>query len=84
MSELDEIAGRLEAVEQIDWSEIEHFHEEEFYGDWIRIGPIMIQTTDSPDLADQADRAESEAVAEFVQHAVADMRLLLDRLRERL
>ncbi|WP_326828975.1 hypothetical protein OIE13_28930 [Streptosporangium sp. NBC_01810] len=74
----DDIRRRLAAVEGIDWSQLEREHDAEYCTDWIRIGPVMIPTTFHPGPDDLADVAQTTAVAEFVQHAVADIRRLLD------
>ncbi|MEO3860870.1 hypothetical protein [Acrocarpospora sp. B8E8] len=82
MSTLDEIARRLEAVEGIDWSETAEEHAAEYYGDWLKVGPAWVLTDLTPSSpVDVADAAEGRAVAEFLQHAVADMRALLDAAR---
>jgi hypothetical protein len=84
--ELDEIARRLQAVEGLDWSETKKLFEEELYGDFHRVGPVLVQTDfhavgDKVSEADKTYAAEQSAVAEFLQHAVADMRVLLDAAR---
>ncbi|GAA0969741.1 hypothetical protein GCM10009555_017420 [Acrocarpospora macrocephala] len=74
-----QIARRLAAVERIDWSETKKLFEEEKYGDFYRVGPVLVPTDFHP-VADVDVRgaAEQAAVAEFLQHAVADMRALLN------
>lgn len=84
----DDIARRLQAVEGLDWSKVRKLFEEEKYGDFYRVGPVLVPT----DFHTEGDRvpaeykafaAEGAAVAEFLQHAVADMRRLLNELEGR-
>lgn len=82
--EFDEISRRLEAVESLDWSETTKLFEEELYGDFYRVGPALVPTDfhtvgDKVPETDKAYAAEQAAVAEFLKHAVADMRALLQR-----
>ncbi|MDX3110140.1 hypothetical protein [Nonomuraea angiospora] len=79
----DDIRQRLAALEGIDWSTVERQYDAEYYTDWLRVGPVMLPTTFSPSPEDQADAAQAEAVAVFLQHAVADMRQLLEELERR-
>ncbi|MCK2214276.1 hypothetical protein MF672_010805 [Actinomadura sp. ATCC 31491] len=84
--ELDEIARRLQAVEGLDWSDIGKLFEEEKYGDFYRVGPVLVPTDfdtegDKVHPEDREYAAEQAAVAEFLQHVVADMRALLDAVR---
>lgn len=86
MSDMDAIARRLEAVERLDWAEVRKLFEEEKYGDFWRVGPVLIPTDfytagDSVPAEEKQYAAEAAAVAEFLQHAVADMRQLLNRMR---
>lgn len=86
MSELEEIARRLEAVEGLDWTDIKKLFEEEQYGDFYRIGPVLVPTDfhtvgDKVPDVDKAYAAEQAAVAEFLQHVVADMRRLLNQAK---
>ncbi len=82
MSSRDEIARRLEAVEGLDWSETRKLFEEELYGDFWRVGPVLVPTDfytagDKVPEEDKQYAADSAAVAEFLRHVVADMRALL-------
>ncbi|MGI5293168.1 hypothetical protein ACQEVF_59020 [Nonomuraea polychroma] len=98
MNELDDIARRLDAVAGIDWT-VTRQDREEYYGDWIHVGPIMMTATDPdekpwrryPNSWPQqrrreyqerisAERAEQDAVIEFVQHAAADIAYLLTQI----
>jgi hypothetical protein len=74
----DDIRRRLAAVEGIDWTKVKRGHDEEYYSDWLYVGPVMMLTTFSPGPEDLADVAKVEAVAEFLQHAASDIRRLLD------
>lgn len=74
----EDIRARLAAVEGLDWSKVEREYDAEYFTDWIHVGPVQIMTTFSPGPADVADVERTEAVAAFLQHAVADIRRLLN------
>lgn len=71
------IRRRLAAVEDIDWSRVERGYDEEHYGDWLHIGPVHLMTSFSPGQEDLADVVQTQAVAEFLEHAARDIRVLL-------
>ncbi|MFG3439912.1 hypothetical protein ACGF0J_21915 [Nonomuraea sp. NPDC047897] len=73
----DDIRHRLAAVDHIDWSTAEREHEREYFGDWLRFGPVLVPVGD-PD--DEAEAMEVRVVATFLQHAAADLRRLLTDL----
>ncbi len=84
----DDIRRRLAAVEGIDWSEAKKLFEEERYGDWYEVGTVLVPTDfhtvgDKVPAQDKADAAQQAAVAEFLQHAAADIRRLLAELEGR-
>ncbi|RBQ21576.1 hypothetical protein DP939_02370 [Spongiactinospora rosea] len=73
----DDIRARLAAVQGIEWR-IERERGEEYYGDWLNVGPVKLMTTFSPGPRDAATTSQAEAVAEFIRPAAADIRRLLD------
>jgi hypothetical protein len=84
--DLDEIARRLEAVEHLNWSQTRKLFEEEKYGDFYQVGPVLVPTDFSTvgDKVPQEDKdyaAERAAVADFLHQVVGDMRALLDAAR---
>ncbi|PZG47474.1 hypothetical protein C1I98_13470 [Spongiactinospora gelatinilytica] len=72
----DDIRARLAAVEGIEWR-VTREPGEEYYGDWLRVGPAMLMTTFSPGPRDAATTSQAEAVGDFIQHAAADLHRLL-------
>lgn len=92
----DDIRRRLEAVEGLNWDDVGRARDEEYHGDWVRVGPVMMQSTDPNEEPWQgypsawpeerrrehrerarAERAEEDAVVEFLKHATTDLRQLL-------
>lgn len=83
-----EIIDRLEAVEAlpgIDWSRIENEENEESDDIWLRVGPVLLFDEQPPTAEDHPEwiasalqqRSESRILAQFISHAVADMRTLI-------
>lgn len=70
----DDIRQRLAAVEHIDLSRVERERDREYYGDWVRLGPLIMSAAE-PD--HDVEIAEENAVVQFLQHAAADLRRLL-------
>ena len=68
----DDIRQRLAAVEELNWSRVEHEIQQEYYSDWVKIGPLRMHLI--------ADRADEDAVVAFLQHAATDLRRLLTDL----
>ncbi|MGP4092965.1 hypothetical protein [Nonomuraea sp. KM90] len=73
----DDIRQRLAAVGHIDWSRTRREDAEEYYGDWLRIGPVMLQTSWRPEPHDEDCVAQRNAISAFLQHAATDLRRLL-------
>ncbi|MEV7805020.1 hypothetical protein AB0O28_18925 [Microbispora sp. NPDC088329] len=92
----EDIRRRLEAVEGLDWNETQRETSQEYHGDWVRVGPVMMQSTDPNEEPwegypsawpeerrreyrerARAERAEEDAVVEFLKHAAGDLRRLL-------
>lgn len=92
----DDIRRRLEAIQGIDWSTVKREVGEEYYGNWVKVGPIMMLSTDPDDEPwrgypsywpeerrrayrerTQAERAQEDAIVEFLAHAADDIRRLL-------
>lgn len=63
----DDIRQRLAAIEHIDWSKVEHQTNEDHNGDWIYVDEKVLMY----------DGIDEQNMADFMQHAVADMRRLL-------
>lgn len=76
----DDIRQRLADVEHIDWSRTRRENAEEYYGDWLRIGPVMLQTTWRPEMHDDDRVVERNAISAFLQRATDDLRRLLTDL----
>lgn len=74
--DLAAIRRRLDAIEGTDWTDVTYEREAEFYGDWARVGPVMMLTYD--DTAEE--KRQQEAVVDFLRHAANDIRALLDTL----
>ncbi|HEY9375020.1 hypothetical protein [Streptomyces sp.] len=66
----DDIRQRLAAVEELNWSRVEHETQQEYYSDWVKIGPLRMHLI--------ADRADEDEVVAFLQHAATDLRCLID------
>ncbi|MGR6922590.1 hypothetical protein ACU635_50765 [[Actinomadura] parvosata] len=73
----DDIRQRLAAVEHIDWRKTRREDAEEYYGDWLRIGPLMLMTSWRPEPHDAESVSQRNAISAFLQHAVTDLRRLL-------
>jgi hypothetical protein len=67
----DDIRARLAAL--LTSGEIQRTREEEYYGDWARLGPLMILAPNEHDLA----------LLDAIRHAAADIHTLLTELDAR-
>lgn len=68
-----DIRARLEAVTGVEWGDPQTRYEEEFYGDWVMVYPVLVFGKDR----------EAQALAEFIRHAAEDIRRLLEEVQDR-
>ena len=85
----EDVERRLDAIKDVDWRAVEWEKEEEYFGDWVRVGPVLMHDFDPEDEHEQhresarVEKRQQTAVIEFLTHAADDMRSLLlevDRL----
>ncbi len=88
MSEVADIRARLEAVKDLDWTNVERdTTEEEYWTRWVHVGPVMMFAASDVDGAHpnvvervKVEQVKQAALIEFLTHAAADIeRLLADR-----
>jgi hypothetical protein len=85
MSDIDAIRRRLDAIAGFDLSNVERETEIEYYGDWIKLGPVLLQDFDPEDEfphwreSERENKRQLEALVEFLSHAAEDIRVLLDQ-----
>ncbi len=88
MSEIGDIRARLEAVKDLDWTNVERDTiEEEYWTKFVHVGPVMMFAASDvseahPNVVERvkAEQVEQAALIEFLTHAAADIeRLLADR-----
>lgn len=86
MHSLDEVRQRLAAVADVDWSTVKRERDEEYFGDWIHVGPFLLHDVypedEQPNWREhtEADKRQIEALVVFVQHAAEDIRALLEEV----
>lgn len=66
--DVSDIRKRLEAVADIDWTNVKHVSEEEYYSDWVHIGPVMMNAVGDP------EEIPSGAERYWSQERIADVR----------
>ena len=86
--DLDAIENRLAAVADVDWTVTKSDDCEEYYAAWVHIGPVIVEDLDEilPDTAYEwspKSKQQAAAVVDFLAHAAADIRALLDALDNR-
>lgn len=86
--DLDAIERRIAAIAEVDWTVSRDDGCEVYYSQWVHIGPVIIEDLDEIH-ADAAydwspkTQQHAAAVVDFLAHAAADIRALLDALDNR-
>jgi hypothetical protein len=86
VTDIHEIRQRLAAIANVDWSTVKRERDEEYYGDWIHVGPVLLHDVHPEDELPkwreqmEAEKRQTEALVAFVHHAADDIRTLLEQV----